>query len=74
MVPFYYCKKAEIHDKKQERVVPAVVTIGAMDSLMLIVPRDYSRMLEAIARCEQQGMDREQAELEAFYAVTGGGK
>ena len=42
MVPFYYCKKAEIHDKKQERVVPAVVTIGAMDSLMLIVPRDYS--------------------------------
>lgn len=31
-------------------------------------------MLEAIAQCEGQGMDRDEAELEAFYAVTGGAR
>ena len=33
-----------------------------------ILPRDYDRMLRAIARNEAAGMSREQAEIEAFYA------
>ena len=37
-----------------------------------ILPRDYAKMLEAIAQCEGQGMGRDEAELEAFYAATGG--
>jgi glutamate synthase (ferredoxin) len=37
-----------------------------------ILPRDYAKMLQAIAQREGQGMGRDEAELEAFYAVTGG--
>ncbi len=32
-----------------------------------VVPVDYERMLLAIAQAEARGLDREQAELEAFY-------
>jgi glutamate synthase (ferredoxin) len=35
-----------------------------------IVPKDYSRMLTAIAKLEEKGIDPQQAELEAFYAVA----
>ena len=38
------------------------------------VPRDYAKMLEAIDQCEGRGMGRDEAELEAFYAVTGGAR
>ncbi len=33
-----------------------------------VVPTGYDRMLRAIARLEEEGMSREEAELEAFYA------
>ncbi len=39
-----------------------------------ILPRDYDRMLRAIAQCEERGMNHDEAEMEAFYAVTGGAK
>ena len=35
-----------------------------------IMPRDYDKMLRSIAQLEEKGMDREQAEIEAFYANT----
>jgi glutamate synthase (ferredoxin) len=35
-----------------------------------IVPKDYSRMLTAIAKLEERGMSQQQARLEAFYAVA----
>ena len=41
-------------------------------SFKKILPRDYAKMLQAIAQREGQGMGRDEAELEAFYAVTGG--
>ena len=37
-----------------------------------VLPRDYDRMLRAMAQCEERGMGREQAEIEAFYSVTRG--
>ena len=37
-----------------------------------VMPRDYDRMLRAIAQQEEKGMGREQAEIEAFYSVTRG--
>ncbi|MCI9461127.1 MAG: glutamate synthase large subunit [Oscillibacter sp.] len=37
-----------------------------------VMPRDYDRMLRAMAQCEERGMAREQAEIEAFYSVTRG--
>ena len=37
-----------------------------------ILSRDYDRMLRTIARYEAQGMDRAQAETEAFYANARG--
>jgi len=39
-----------------------------------IIPRDYKRMLATIARLEERGMSREQAEIEAFYANGKGGR
>lgn len=42
MMSFYYCKKAEIHDAAHDRTVPAAVSTGAMDSLLITVPRDYA--------------------------------
>ena len=36
-----------------------------------ILPHDYDRMMRSIARYEENGMDREQAEMEAFYENTG---
>ncbi|MCD8322404.1 MAG: glutamate synthase large subunit [Oscillospiraceae bacterium] len=38
-----------------------------------ITPTDYSRMLIAIGQLEEKGIPRQQAELEAFYAVQKGG-
>ena len=37
-----------------------------------VMPKDYDRMLRAIAQYEEKGMSREQAEIEAFYAKTRG--
>ena len=37
-----------------------------------VTPRDYDRMLRAIAQQEEKGMSREQAEIEAFYAIAKG--
>lgn len=37
-----------------------------------ILPRDYDRMLRAIAQLEEKGMSRAQAQIEAFYANTRG--
>ena len=37
-----------------------------------VMPRDYDRMLRAIAQLEEKGMDRDQAEIEAFYANARG--
>ncbi|WP_300417345.1 glutamate synthase large subunit [uncultured Oscillibacter sp.] len=37
-----------------------------------VTPRDYDRMLRAIAQQEEKGMSREQAEIEAFYATARG--
>ena len=34
------------------------------------MPKDYDRMLRAIAQQEEKGMSREQAEIEAFYATA----
>ena len=36
-----------------------------------IMPKDFKRMLDLIASFEAKGMDREHAEIEAFYAMTG---
>ena len=45
---------------------------SAAASFKKVLPRDYDRMLRAIAQCEERGMNRDEAEMEAFYAVTGG--
>ncbi len=37
-----------------------------------IIPRDYKRMVSAIAHCEAQGMTRDEAEMEAFRETTKG--
>ena len=39
-----------------------------------ILPMDYDRMLRTTAALEGRGMDKEQAEVEAFYLNTRGGK
>ena len=36
-----------------------------------VVARDYQKMIRAISRYEEQGIDREKAELEAFREMTG---
>ena len=38
-----------------------------------ILPHDYDRMLRMISKFEKRGMNREQAEIEAFYQSTKGG-
>ncbi|MCI8844384.1 MAG: glutamate synthase large subunit [Oscillospiraceae bacterium] len=38
-----------------------------------VMPKDFKRMLDLIASAEARGMDREAAEIEAFYAMTGQG-
>ncbi len=37
-----------------------------------VMPKDYDKMLRAIAQREEKGMSREQAEMDAFYAVSKG--
>ena len=39
-----------------------------------ILPLDFDRMLRTIAQLEGRGMEREQAEVEAFYLNTRGGE
>lgn len=35
-----------------------------------IVPHDYARMMDTIAEFQEQGMDKEEAQIEAFYVNT----
>jgi glutamate synthase (ferredoxin) len=35
-----------------------------------IIPYDYKKMMEAIAKMEEKGLNPEQAQIEAFYAAT----
>ena len=44
----------------------------ALSKFKKIIPRDYRRMLREIARCEAQGMTRDEAEMEAFRETTKG--
>ena len=44
----------------------------AFASFKKILPRDYDRILRAIAQCEERGVGHDEAEMEAFCAVTGG--
>ena len=44
----------------------------AVESFKKILPRDYDRILRAIAQVEKRGLSHDEAEVEAFYAVTGG--
>ena len=37
-----------------------------------VMPKDYDKMLRAIAQREEKGVSREQAEMDAFYAVSKG--
>ena len=37
-----------------------------------IIPKDYKRLLQLSAHFEEQGMSREQAQIEAFYASVKG--
>ena len=48
--------------------------LGAFQRLFLpkfkkVLPYDYDRMLRVIASMEERGLDGEQAQIEAFYAV-----
>ncbi len=45
---------------------------NAIASFKKILPRDYDRILKAIAQFEERGLGHDEAEVEAFYAVTGG--
>ena len=36
-----------------------------------IIPSDYKEMLRLTAECEEQGMDHEQAQIEAFTKLVG---
>ena len=44
----------------------------AVESFKKILPRDYDRIRKAVARAQERGLSRDEAEVEAFYAVTGG--
>ena len=44
----------------------------AVKTFKKIIPRDYRNMLAAIAQFEAQGLTRDEAELEAFLAVSEG--
>ena len=44
----------------------------AVESFKKILPRDYDRILRAIAQVEKRGLSHDEAEVEAFYAMTGG--
>ena len=37
-----------------------------------IIPIDYKEMMQVSAEFEEQGFSKEEAQIEAFYACTGG--
>nr|MCR5279598.1 glutamate synthase subunit alpha [Lachnospiraceae bacterium] len=44
---------------------------GYVPKFKKIIPADYKKLLQLIARYEEQGMDRKEAEVEAFYEAMG---
>ena len=42
-----------------------------IDHFKKIIPEDYKRMIQTSAMYEEQGMSREEAQVEAFYTVIG---
>ena len=63
----------EATGSEKGRAILAELEHGA-SGFKKIVPRDYERMLKAVAQCEERGMGRYEAEMEAFYAMTGGAR
>ena len=43
---------------------------GWLPSFKKVIAKDYRRMLERISAMEAKGMEREEAEIEAFYSMT----
>ena len=43
---------------------------GWLPSFKKVIARDYRRMLGRISAMEAKGMEREEAEIEAFYSMT----
>ncbi len=43
---------------------------GYLPKFKKIIPYDYKKMLNAIAKMEEKGLNPEQAQIEAFYAAT----
>ncbi len=41
-----------------------------MPKFKKIIPGDYKRMLQLSSQFEEQGMSRQEAQIEAFYAVS----
>ena len=42
-----------------------------MPKFKKIIPKDYKRLLQLSSQFEEQGMSREKAQIEAFYASIG---
>ena len=43
---------------------------GWLPNFKKVIAKDYRRMLERISAMEAKGMERGEAEIEAFYAMT----
>ena len=54
----------EATGSEKGRAILAELEHGA-SGFKKIVPRDYERMLKAVAQCEERGMGRYEAEMEA---------
>jgi glutamate synthase (ferredoxin) len=70
---------AELRELVSRHVEATGSTLGArvladfdayLPKFKRIVPRDYQRMVQAIAQREERGMTHEQAEMDAFVALA----
>ncbi len=65
--------EAHLHETGSEKARRLLADFAhAAHRFKKIIPRDYRRMLGAIARCEAQGMSRDEAEMEAFRETAKG--
>ena len=58
----------ETGSKKAEKVLAHFAEY--LPKFKKIIPNDYRRMLQTIVQMEEKGLSSEQAQIEAFYAIT----
>ena len=67
---WHKCYRAELKSERGKQILDNFEQY--LPKFKKIIPNDYKKMLSMIVQMEEKGMNTEQAQIEAFYAIKRG--